>query len=127
MGLIEQSYSKLEMICTKRRNKLLVDNIRNEFFSEFSFNFTAFYSRVYQGSKSCRCGKKVPSILARVLLSLRSYCLLCSDVAYAIIVVINNILMYFSFIHIRFNNIVIRNNSRSFLLHIKYDQYSVLI
>ena len=31
-GWIEQAYSKLEMICTKRRNKLLVDNIRNEFF-----------------------------------------------------------------------------------------------
>ena len=26
-GWIERAYSKLEMICTKRRNKLLVDNI----------------------------------------------------------------------------------------------------
>ena len=31
-GWIQQAYSKLEMICIKRRNKLLVDNIRNEFF-----------------------------------------------------------------------------------------------
>ena len=31
-GWIERAYSKLEMICTKRKNKLLVDNIRNEFF-----------------------------------------------------------------------------------------------
>ena len=31
-GWIKRAYSKLEMICTKRRNKLLVDNIRNEFF-----------------------------------------------------------------------------------------------
>ena len=37
-GWIKQAYSKLEMICTKRRNKLLVDNIRNEFFlNVFSF------------------------------------------------------------------------------------------
>ena len=31
-GWIGQAYSKLEMIYAKRRNKLLVDNIRNEFF-----------------------------------------------------------------------------------------------
>ena len=31
-GWIERAYSKLEMICTQRRNKLLVDIIRNEFF-----------------------------------------------------------------------------------------------
>ena len=31
-GWIEWAYSKLEMICTKRRNKLLVHNIRNKFF-----------------------------------------------------------------------------------------------
>ena len=31
-GWIKRAYSKLEIICTKRRNKLLVDNIRNEFF-----------------------------------------------------------------------------------------------
>ena len=31
-GWIERAYSKLEMICSKRRNKLLVDNIRTEFF-----------------------------------------------------------------------------------------------
>ena len=31
-GWIERAYSRLEMICSKRRNKLLVDNIRTEFF-----------------------------------------------------------------------------------------------
>ena len=31
-GWIERVYSKLEIICTKRRSKLLVDNIRNELF-----------------------------------------------------------------------------------------------
>ena len=49
--------------------------------------------------KSCHLGKKVPSLLATVLLFLLSYCLLCSDIAYAINVVINNIRMYFSSKH----------------------------
>ena len=31
-GWIERAYSKLEIICIKRRNKLLVDNVRNKFF-----------------------------------------------------------------------------------------------
>ena len=31
-GWIERAYSKLQLICTARRNKLLVDNIRHEFF-----------------------------------------------------------------------------------------------
>ena len=31
-GWIERAYSRLEMICSKRRNKSLVDNIRTEFF-----------------------------------------------------------------------------------------------
>ena len=31
-GWIKWAYSKMKMICTKRRTKLLVDNIRNEFF-----------------------------------------------------------------------------------------------
>ena len=31
-GWVERAYSKLEMICTSRRNKLLTSNIRNEFF-----------------------------------------------------------------------------------------------
>lgn len=31
-GWIERAYSKLEMICSKRRNKLTVDHIRHEFF-----------------------------------------------------------------------------------------------
>ena len=48
--------------------------------------------------KSCRIGKEVPSLLAKVFSW--SYCLLCSDIVYVINVVINNILMYFSFIHI---------------------------
>ena len=40
---------------------------------------------------------KVPSLLARILFL--SYCLLCTDIVYVISVVINNIRMYFSFIH----------------------------
>lgn len=31
-GWVERAYSKLEMICTARRNKLTITNIRNEFF-----------------------------------------------------------------------------------------------
>ena len=31
-GWIGRAYSKLEIICIKRRNKLLVDNVRNKFF-----------------------------------------------------------------------------------------------
>ena len=30
-GWVEQAYNKLKMICIKRRNKLLVDNIRDKF------------------------------------------------------------------------------------------------
>ena len=32
LGWIERAYSKLQMICTARRNCLKVENIRNEFF-----------------------------------------------------------------------------------------------
>ena len=46
---------------------------------------------VYWGNKSCCWGKEVPSLLARVLLFLRSYSLLCSDIVYPISVAINNI------------------------------------
>ena len=56
-------------------------------------------NRVYRGNKRCRWGKEVPSLLARVVLFLWSYCLLCSDIVYAINVAINNILRYFSFKH----------------------------
>ena len=31
-GWIERAYSKLQMICVARRNKLTIENIRNEFF-----------------------------------------------------------------------------------------------
>ena len=31
-GWIERAYSKLQLICTARRNKLKIENIRNEFF-----------------------------------------------------------------------------------------------
>ena len=47
-GWIEQVYSKLKMICTKRRNKLLVDNIKNKFFLNvlsFSEHFTIAYTK----------------------------------------------------------------------------------
>ena len=40
-GWIERAYSKLEIICNKSRNKLLVGNIRNE----FSLNVLSFQQR----------------------------------------------------------------------------------
>ena len=59
-GWIEQAYSKLEMICTKRRNKLLVDNIRNEIFLNvllFPQRFTTEYT---EEIKVAAEGKKFP-------------------------------------------------------------------
>ena len=59
-GWIEQAYSKLEMICTKRRNKLLVDNIRNKIFLNvllFPQRFTTEYT---EEIKVAAEGKKFP-------------------------------------------------------------------
>ena len=59
-GWIERAYSKLEMICTKRRNKLLVDNIRNEIFLNvlsFPQRSTAEYT---EEIKVAAEGKKFP-------------------------------------------------------------------
>ena len=53
-GWIEQAYSKLETICTKRRNKLLVNNIKNEFFLNVLSLPQRSTTEVYQGTKSCR-------------------------------------------------------------------------
>ena len=59
-GWIERAYSKLQMICTKRRNKLLVDNIRNEFFLNvlsFPQRSTTEYTEEIQVAAE---GKKFP-------------------------------------------------------------------
>ena len=59
-GWILWPYSKLEMICIKRRNKLLVDNIRNEFFLNilsFPHRSTTAYT---EEIKVATEGKKFP-------------------------------------------------------------------
>ena len=60
-GWFERAYSKLDMICTKRRNKLLVDNISYEIFLNV-LSFSESYNRINRGIKSCRRGKEVPSL-----------------------------------------------------------------
>ena len=87
------------MTCTKRRNKLLVDKIRNKFFLNvlsFPQHSTTEYTKEIKVATE---GKKFPPY------QLEFYCFydltvfLCPDIVYAINVVINNIQMYFSFIH----------------------------
>ena len=59
-GWTERAYRKLQMICTKRRNKLLVDNIRNKFFLNvlsFPQRSTTEYTEEIQVAPE---GKKFP-------------------------------------------------------------------